>query len=204
MRLEPPVAAAPFGLGGIERHVRACQQGLRVHPVVRRDCDADAGADQEMLAVQVEGRVQRGDEPAGQRRRLFGPEQAPLDHRELVAPEPGDGIELPDQCAQPHADRLQQGVANRVAERVVDLLEAVQIQAQKSKRLTLLGACERLVQAETKQAPISQAGQRVMMRQMGDARLDAPPLGHVHHDADGIDRAAAIVIRCAVARFDMA
>ena len=46
---------------------------------------------------------------------------------ELVAAEPADGVAGADRAAQPGGDLPQQLVAGRVAERVVDLLEAVEV-----------------------------------------------------------------------------
>ena len=47
--------------------------------------------------------------------------------RELVAAEPGDGVPLAQRGHEPRADLLEQRVAAVVSERVVDLLEPVQV-----------------------------------------------------------------------------
>ena len=49
---------------------------------------------------------------------------------ELVAAEPGDAVALPHDPRQPRPDLLKQQVAVVVAERVVDLLETVEVEQQ--------------------------------------------------------------------------
>ncbi len=51
--LEEPVRAAAVGLGEIERHVGVLQQQIRIGAVVWRDRDADAGADDDLVAVDI-------------------------------------------------------------------------------------------------------------------------------------------------------
>jgi hypothetical protein len=47
-----------------------------------------------------------------------------LDQRELVAAEAGDGVGVADACLEAPGAQLDQPVAGRVPERVVDALEA--------------------------------------------------------------------------------
>ena len=53
-RLEEMVGAAAFALGAVEREVGVLQQRLGVDAVARRDRDADAGADDDVVAVDLE------------------------------------------------------------------------------------------------------------------------------------------------------
>ena len=60
---------------------------------------------------------------------------AGLDDGEFVAAEPGDEIGLADAAAQPAGDAFQQFVADRVAERVVDALEFVDVDIEHGELL---------------------------------------------------------------------
>ena len=66
-----------------------------------------------------------------------------------------------------------------MAERVVDVLEAVEVEAEHGQALALLQAVERPLQPLLQQHAVGQLGQNVVMRHVRDARLDAPVLGHV-------------------------
>src|SRR5690242_3238700 len=61
-----------------------------------------------------------------------------LDERdELVTPEPGDGVAFPQAQPQAPRDLLEQTVAEGVAERIVDELEAVQVEEEERHRLAV-------------------------------------------------------------------
>ena len=84
------------------------------------------------------------------------------------------------QLAQPLADRLEQRVADGMAERIVDVLEAVEIEAEHRQALALPSALSSAsLHALAQQHAVGQIGQHVVVRHVGDARLDAPLLGDV-------------------------
>ena len=58
-RLEEVVGAAALGLGAVERHVGVAQQLVGLVAVGRRHGDADAGADDDLVAEHVERLEQR-------------------------------------------------------------------------------------------------------------------------------------------------
>ena len=58
-----------------------------------------------------------------------------LEHDEFVAAEARDEILRPQHVAQPVGDRAQQLVAAGMAERVVDLLELVEVDEQQRRQL---------------------------------------------------------------------
>ena len=96
---------------------------------------------------------------------------------ELVAAEPRHGVGLAQRRAQPRRDALQDAVAGMVAERVVDLLEAVQVEQQQRERAVLaVGDARRLVETIVQERAVRQIGQRVVIRQVGEALFDAPAL----------------------------
>ena len=104
-------------------------------------------------------------------RRRFGSSDA-----ELVAAEPGDGVALAERLLQPVGDLLQQAVAGVVAERVVDLLEVVEVdQHHGGGGVRAVAGGDRLLDAVAEQRAVGQPGQRVVQRLvlLGDRRAAA-------------------------------
>ena len=66
--------------------------------------------------------------------------QASHDDGELVTAEPGNRIGLPDAAAQSLGDNFEELVADRVAERVVDALEMIEVETEHCQRLAALDA----------------------------------------------------------------
>ena len=84
---------------------------------------------------------------------------------------------------QPLGDVLQQQVADPVAERVVDDLEAVEVEEQDGEvRVAGPTGCRmpaELIERRTEDAPVRQAGQRIFRRQPRHMGLGLAPLGDV-------------------------
>ena len=80
---------------------------------------------------------------ARQGRRLLDARHRGLQDDELVAAEAGDDVGLADMAAQPVGDRAQQQVAARMAERVVDLLELVEVDEKDGDRAGLVESRQR-------------------------------------------------------------
>ena len=103
--------------------------------MIRRDRDADAGADLDAVAGQKE---RLGDE-LGDPRREFGRAVALivasfLDDGEFVAAEPRQHVAGAQRISAAARDLAQQRIAGSVTERVVDVLEAVEIEHQDRER----------------------------------------------------------------------
>ena len=129
-RLEEPVGAAPFDLGAVKRGVGVAHQALAIDGVVGIDGDADAARNEAAIrrvlvfgAERIEDAL--GDASGGGR---IG--QAGHDDGEFVAAEPRQHLVLVEDAAGAARDRLQQRVAGGMAEQVVDLLEAVEVEAE--------------------------------------------------------------------------
>jgi hypothetical protein len=86
----------------------------------------DAGRDLQRQVLDVDGLVERRDQPRAERAglRLVAVEQ---EDGELVAAHPRQQVLAADGRAHPLGDALQHDVAGMVAERVVDRLEVVEI-----------------------------------------------------------------------------
>ena len=74
------------------------------------------------------------------RLRLFlgGPRE---EHRELVASDPRDQVPVLDHGPESRSDLLKDEIAHRVAERVVDVLEAIEVQEHQPERLVIGRGC---------------------------------------------------------------
>ena len=60
----------------------------------------------------------------------MGPESAVEQHDELVSADAADGVGIAQRTGQSSSDRYQQPVAGLVTERVVDVLEVVEVDVQ--------------------------------------------------------------------------
>ena len=93
--------------------------------MVGEDRDAHAGVGVDLQSLDGEGRGERGAQVAGQGERLLG---AGVDqHRVLVAAQAREQVASAEAVAQARADLAEQHVAGVVTERVVELLEAVEV-----------------------------------------------------------------------------
>ena len=118
---------AAFVLGAVEREIGLHHHAVDVGNVAAIGNDADAGGGLHLIAVDAEG---TGDDFADLGRQRFdiaGVFDAVLQHGKFVAAEAGDHVGLAYAALEAFGDRLQQLVADRMAERVVDVLEVVEI-----------------------------------------------------------------------------
>ena len=132
--LEHDEAVLAVPLGAVHRDVRVAQELLRGVAVSRRDPDARGHGDAVLLVLpELEGVLERveqalGDQfGAGVQRELLG------DHHELVPAEAPERVGPADHAVQARGDRLQELVADGVAEGVVDALEVVEVDEQRRR-----------------------------------------------------------------------
>ncbi len=165
-----------IGLRDVHRDVGLLEQRLGRQPVlgVARDAEARADAERVLLdharlldGVQHFLRGQHRAVDVGQRQ----------DDRELVAAEARHGVGIAQHAADAPGHPLQDAIAGVMAQRVVDLLEAVQVEQQQRDGCSLaVGDPRRLLEAIVQERPVRQLGQRVVIRQVRQALLDAPAL----------------------------
>ena len=142
------------------------------------DDDADGGGDDHGAVVDDDGRLQRVEQPLGDLDRAALAGQPLAQHRELVAAHARERVALRDQRPEPHRDLAEQLVAALMAERVVDELEAVDVEHEHGDRAAVAGSeCERVVHAVDEQRAVGQARERVVQRPVLDLLLerDDPP-----------------------------
>jgi hypothetical protein len=175
-RLEELHAAAATALGHVHRGVRVAQQGVRGQLRLGQS-DPDAGADPALLRPGLDRALQGRLDPG---RDVDDPiDRGVADHdRELVAAEPGHGVDLAHDAPDPVGHLDQQAVADAVPEAVVDHLEPVQVQHQHGGQPgAAVGAGDGPVDAVGEQRAVGQAGERVVEGQ----QLQLPVrLGHLH------------------------
>ena len=95
---------------------------------------------------------------------------------------------------QPLGDLAKQSVADRVAERVVDVLEAIEIdEEQRAALLPAGGIAQRLVERLAHQRAVRQAGEGIEPCQPRDFLLGTALLGEVGADAPEAQESAALV-----------
>ena len=152
-----------------------------------RERDPDRRADEQLAPVEQERRLQAVQDALGDDRRLARVADVVEQQRELVAAQPRDRVVRAQRRFEPARDGLQQLVAGRVAERVVDDLEAVEVEEQHrgaALGVVALGAADRLVEAVDEQHAVREAGQRVVERVVLQAALGLAAVGDVGDAAD--------------------
>ncbi len=138
--LEEHEAAAPLLLGLVESEVSVAQGIIRGGAIAREQHDADTGFDGDITALECD---RTGDSCNHLAREALdrGPIAAFRNHdRELVAAEAGEEMVLCKNASDQLRNLDEKLVAGGVAERVVDLLEAVEIE-QKERAVRACRAC---------------------------------------------------------------
>src|ERR1700733_949538 len=130
LRFEESISAAPFGFGGVHGKIGALEQILRLVTSFGRDRNADAGADVELIPVNLVGTADQLDQPVREHSRAFGLVGFQLYDGEFVAAEARDAVAVANALNQSIGDAFQQTVPGRVAERIVDALEAIEVDEQ--------------------------------------------------------------------------
>ena len=143
------------------------------------------------MAVDKEGGREVPHEPVGCERDIRGAGQAREHDEELVAPLAADEVAGAHELLEPQRDRLEQRVTRGMAERVVDGLEAVQVEKhQRDVSAGARGIGRGLFEARLHHRAIGQARQGVMVRQELDVACARMALRHV---ADGRGDEATLV-----------
>ena len=187
------------------------KQLVRLAAVRRADGDADADGDRHRVIVKIEGRAKHGmhalDEGVGGGGRFVGN----LQNDELVATDARDHVGAIQTAAQALRDTLQQRIADRRPEGIVDLLEAIDLEQEHDEEATFQRvAGEHLLHALAQLHPVRQIGERVVARHVRQLCLDAAQARDVivrrHPSAtlqrlvcDGDDAAVAQLVQPGVA-----
>ena len=135
------------------------------------------------MAAKVKGRLQLFLNALRHVRRVAEIRNAVEQDRELVTTQAGDHINFADAMLKPARHRNQQLIADRVAQTVVHVLEAIEVEKQNRKLiiLMLLRAFDYKLQILRQQSAIRQTRQRVVKGRVPKVvlaflELDADPL----------------------------
>ena len=101
------------------------------------------------------------------------------DDGEFIAAQTRDGIGFARAATQPLGDELQQFVADRMPERIVDTLELVEIEAKHRQALPAFHALEFVLEPFAQQRAIGQVCQGIVTRHVADALHGALLFGDV-------------------------
>jgi hypothetical protein len=145
-------------LGRVHRHVGVAQQLVGRAPVMGPERDADAAFDVDRHAVELERVFERRPQPGGDRHGVLEAGRARQEDRELVSAEAGELVAVAQHRAHAPGGLAQEGVAVVVAQRVVDVLEAIEVdQQQRGRRTAVVERGLEPDEAVEQPAPVRQA-----------------------------------------------
>jgi hypothetical protein len=198
--------AAVLTLGVVERDVRVLGQRLHVVAVLRVDRDADAARGAHRLAGQLHAlrgqledalcdpaRILRREDLRYQECKLVAAEASHVRARALLI---RGALPASEALAQPLGEDPEQLVAGGVAERIVDLLEAVEVHVEEGESVALLlRGRHRLGELVHEEAPVSQPGQAVEVGAVSEVAFGLPPRRDVLDGDDASVPGAAVQAR---------
>ena len=191
LRREEAVGVAPLQFCVVHRDIGRLRQAVDVLPILRKQRDAHGGGHAEFVVADLVGLARGFLQLPGHAGRALGIGAGQQQH-ELIAAQAGHGVFFAHHGPQALGDLLEQGVAHLVAQRVIDVLEAVQVQKDHCQGAAVgLGRGDCGLAALCQQCPVGQAGQRVVVRHPVDALLH--PLAVFHLLVQGLDGDAELV-----------
>ena len=184
-RVVPPEAVAAEVLRVVQRRAGVADHAVRIEAVVRSDRESDAHGREDLAGVDDD----RARELVDDRSREVGRRHAVRvclgQDDELIAAESGEQRVLPDAVPNTLGDRLEEEIADIVAEGFVDGLEPVQVDEEHAERLAeTLGAIERVREPLGKDESIREAGQRIEADLVRKQLRDPLTVRHVVGDAE--------------------
>ncbi len=145
------------------------------------DCDADAGTQDELLVADPERFCHGRQQAVGNGQQLVVAADFLAHDNEFVTAEAGGAVDRPQMTGQPLGGHPQQLVTGAVAGRVVDRLEAVQVdEDHRYRRAVPARPCEGLFQAVLQQPTVGEPRQAVVHGVVGQELLRLPPARDVH------------------------
>ena len=124
-------SAQPLPFGVVHRRVRSLDQREGIVAVVGVDADADARRHAKHVIADVAGGADEGDHLVGHQDRVRSVRHLGQQDQELITAVAADRVRGPHRRRKATRQPLERLVANGVTERVVDLLEVVQVHEQK-------------------------------------------------------------------------
>ena len=194
VRREELVVVPADGLRVVHRRVGVLQERGEFGAVLRVDRDADRGGDRKVHPVDREGFRDDFEHLPGDSRDVARLGDVLQQQDEFVAALPAHGVGRAHAAGEPSGHLLQELVAHLVTERIVDDLEAVEVEEQhRDPRCRPLGERQRLAHAVFQERAVRQARQEVVLREMVDAGFLRLALRDVVEDPDVVRHGARFV-----------
>ena len=134
--VENAVIVAASRFGPVERKVGLLQQVVGIDAMIRSEGDADADADLHLVSDDLVGLGDRHDDLVGEVDRAILLIRFPgLNNGELVAAQPRKNIGFAQDRLQTPRRLVEHDIAGRMPQRIVDVLESVQIHHENGERL---------------------------------------------------------------------
>ena len=181
-----------LGLGGVHRDLGVLKQRIDIGVAAGRRHEADARRHRQRQSADLD---LGGDDVAQTPQRLLRVGDVAEDETELISAQPGDGVTRPHVGVDALGQSREELVPASMAERVVDVLEVVEVDDRDRHRRTLrrhLG--DSRSRASEEQRAVGKVGERVVMGEKRvDRQLAAQPSAGRHGDEaeEEIERAQA-------------
>ncbi|MNM28623.1 hypothetical protein D3C81_391390 [compost metagenome] len=188
---EKRVMVAPHFLGAHQRRVGVAQHVVEAVAIGRAHGDADAGGQRQAFAIDAELPAQAGQDGLRQRQGTSQQGIVLQQNLEFIAALARHRVALAHAAGEETRHYLQRLVAHGLAVRIVDVLEAVQVQAHQHYLLAIAhGLRARLLEALAHQHAIGQARQGIVVGQEVDQVLLGLAFADIEEDADIVDDGA--------------
>jgi hypothetical protein len=160
-----------------------------VGSVVRVKGDTDRSRDLGDVALDGERRFEGLEDLRGGPTNVLRAARRREEDDEFVAPDARDRVDRTQDASQPGADLGEQGVARRVPVRIVDVLEAIQVDEKHREGPAFpFRGPDRLLQPVSQQEAVGQTRERVVQRLMLESGQVLAPLADVPEDGHPVHR----------------
>ena len=180
-RLEQPVAALAVALGDVHGRVGVADQLLGVTPVSwPEDRDADAAAEGDLPVPSVHRLGEQIEDALRRVRGRLAVADVVEQHGELVAAEASGHVRAARAGVESARELDEHLVAGRVAQRVIDRLEVVEVDEDHRRgALVAPSARDRLTNLLREHRAVGEAGDGIVKRLMGELCLERLAFAHV-------------------------
>ena len=178
-RFEETPCSAPIRLGTVKCDVGILEKFVTGHAIIRRHRDSDAHTKRNALSIDFVWFAENADNAHGKRGNLVRPLDVLQEDGEFIAAKTGHRIDLANARLQTQRHRTKDLVSDRMAERVVDLLEVVEVEAENCKADTTAELGDALLNSLRQKHAIRQFGEGVVPRHEDDAFFRLAPFSHV-------------------------
>ncbi len=189
-RIEEAISVSASGFGAIQSQVRHFHETIGIGRMLGREGNSDTRGNIHFIAFNIKRPRDHVDNSVCKRRCSLTLVIVPvLNNREFVAAKTRQHVGFPKRRFETRRGFAQQCVPDRVAERVVDVLEAVKIQQKHGKWIAAPAVpCNRLFDLFHNREAIGEARQDVVMRHECNALFGSFPLCNILDNHDEVLR----------------